>query len=140
MAHHDHIHSVMTSNPRTIAQSTSLVDAARLMRDEDTGVLPIVEGERLVGVLTDRDIAIRAVAEGRDPQSTTAGEIASTTLVTVDPHQPVAEAMRLMAAHQVRRIPVTEEDGRLVGIVAQADIALAASDERVGETVAGISE
>ena len=123
-----------------IRSSTSLADAARLMRDEDTGVLPIVDGERLIGVLTDRDITVRAVAEGRDPQSTTAGEIASTTLVTIDPQQTVAEAMRLMSEHQVRRLPVTEEDGRLVGIVSQRDLALGTSDERIGETVSNISE
>src|SRR4051794_6922908 len=97
MARSDSIHDLMTRDPRTIERSTLLSDAARLMGDEDTGVLPIVEGERLIGVLTDRDITIRAVAEGRDPQSTTAGEIASTTLVTIDPQQTIDEAMRLMS-------------------------------------------
>jgi CBS domain-containing protein len=130
----------MTRNPRTIERSTSLADAASLMRDEDTGVVPIVESERLVGVLTDRDIAIRAVAEGRDPQKTNAGEIASTKLVTIDPQQSIDEAMRLMSQHQVRRLPVTEEDGKLVGIVSQADLALHVSDERIGETVSNISQ
>jgi CBS domain-containing protein len=138
MTHHS-ISELMTRNPRTIERSTSLTEAARLMKSEDTGVLPIAEGDRLVGVLTDRDIAVRAVAEGRDANSTTAGDIASTTLVTIDPQQSIDEAMRLMSEHQVRRLPVCEEDGRLVGMISQADIARAASDERVGETVSNIS-
>jgi CBS domain-containing protein len=140
LASSDSIRDLMTRNPRTIERSTSLAEAARLMRDEDTGVLPIVDGDRLVGVLTDRDIAIRAVGEGRDPSSTSAGDIASTTLVTIDPQQSIDEAMRLMSEHQVRRLPVTEEDGRLVGIVSQADFARHASDERIGETVSNISQ
>lgn len=141
MTHHNHaVGELMTRNPRTIERSTSLAEAAKLMKAEDTGVLPIAEGDRLVGVLTDRDIAIRAVAEGRDAKSTTAGDIASTTLVTIDPQQSIDEAMRLMSQHQVRRLPVCEEDGRLVGMLSQADIARVASDERIGETVSNISQ
>ena len=129
----------MTTHPRTVQGSTTVVEAARVMRDEDTGIVPIVEGDRLVGVVTDRDIAIRVVAEGKDPQSTTVGEIASSNLVTIDPDQDLDEALQLMAEHQVRRLPVCEDDGRLVGIVAQADIARSSSEERTGRTVEEIS-
>jgi CBS domain-containing protein len=101
--------------------------------------LPIVEGERLVGMLTDRDITVRVVAEGMDPQSTTAGDVASRDVVSVDPQQQLDEALRLMAQHQVRRLPVVEEDGRLVGIVAQADVATAGQDARTGQVVEEIS-
>jgi CBS domain-containing protein len=134
------IRDVMTSNPSTIEPSTPLHEAARLMRDQDVGSLPIVEGDRLFGMLTDRDIAIRAVAEGKDATSTTAQEIASRQVVTVDPEQSLDEALRLMASHQVRRLPVCEEDGRLVGIVAQADAAMQGDERQVGRTVEEISK
>jgi len=130
----------MTPNPRTIEPSTPIVEAAKLMRDEDVGPVPIVESGRVVGILTDRDIAVRVVAEGKDPQSKTAGEIASKQLVTIDPDQTIDEAARLMAQHQVRRLPVCEEDGRLVGIVAQADVALVGEDAQTGEVVQQISQ
>jgi CBS domain-containing protein len=91
-------------------------------------------------MVTDRDIAIRVVAEGKDPQSTTVREVASTDLVTVDPEQDLDEALRLMAQHQVRRLPVVEEDGRLVGVLAQADIAREGDDKQTGQVVQEISE
>jgi len=129
----------MTPNPTSVEASTSVADAAKLMRDEDVGLLPISSGDRLEGTVTDRDIAIRVVAEGRDPQATAVREIASTDLVTVDPKQDVDEAVRLMAQHQVRRLPVVEEGGRLVGIVAQADIAEQGDDSQTGQLVQEIS-
>jgi CBS domain-containing protein len=134
------IREVMSSNPSAIEADKPVADAAKLMRDEDVGLAPVVEGDRLVGTLTDRDIAIRVVAEGRDPQSTTVREVASTDLVTVDPEQDLDEAVRLMAQHQVRRLPVVEEDGRLVGVVAQADVARQADDRQTGEVVERISQ
>jgi CBS domain-containing protein len=134
-----HISEFMTSELRTIDADKSVAYAAKMLRDEDVGLAPIVEGDRLVGTLTDRDIAIRVVAEGRDPDSTTAREVASTELVTLDPQQDLDEALRLMAEHQVRRLPVVEEDGRLVGIVAQADIARQQNDAKTGEVVEQIS-
>ncbi|HET7568857.1 MAG TPA: CBS domain-containing protein [Gaiellaceae bacterium] len=132
------INEVMTHDPRTVEPETPVSEAARLMRDDDVGIVPVVEGDRLVGTVTDRDIAVRVVAEGRTG-ITKVGEIASREIVTIDPQQDVDEAMRLMAEHQVRRLPVCEEDGRLVGIVAQADVARHASEERTGETVERIS-
>jgi CBS domain-containing protein len=114
------------------------VDAAKLIRGEDAGIAPIVDGERLVGVVTDRDIAIRVVAEGKDPSTTKVEEIASGNLVTVEPGQDLDDALRLMAQHQVRRLPVVES-GKLVGIVAQADVARHADAERTGEVVEEIS-
>jgi CBS domain-containing protein len=131
----------MTTNPQTVEPSTPIVEVARVMRDADVGPVPVVEGDRLVGLITDRDIVVRVVADGNDPSSTTVGEIMSTDLVTVDPDQPLDEALRLMAAHQVRRLPVTEEDGRPVGIVAQADIARELGDDRAtGQVVEEISQ
>ena len=140
MTHHQSVKELMTENPRSVSADQTVVDAARIMRDEDAGLVPVVEGERLVGTLTDRDIAIRVVAEGRDPESTNVREVASTDLVTIDPQQDLSEALRLMAQHQVRRLPVVEEDGRLVGILAQADVARHADEEQVGEVVEQISQ
>jgi CBS domain-containing protein len=132
------VKDAMTSSPRTVESSTSIVEAARMMHDEDVGSLPIVEGGRLQAIVTDRDIAIRAVAEKR--LDATVGEIASKELVTVDPDQPLEEAARLMAEHQVRRLPVCEEDGRLVGVLAQADVAKhLGQDARTGQMVEEIS-
>jgi CBS domain-containing protein len=137
MSHHM-VRDAMTANPTTIEPGTPIQEAARLMRDEDTGALPIVEGERLIGMITDRDITIRAVSEGR--LDATVGELASKDVVSIDPQQPLEEAGRLMAQHQVRRLPVCEEDGRLVGILAQADLAASGHDELTGEVVQQISQ
>jgi CBS domain-containing protein len=133
------VKDVMTSNPTTVQSDATVVEAARIMRDEDAGIVPVVENEQLSGTVTDRDIAVRVVAEGRDPESTTVREIASTDVVSVEPQQELSEALRLMAEHQVRRLPVVEND-RLVGIVAQADVARESDDMQTGELVEEISE
>jgi CBS domain-containing protein len=134
------IKEVMTPSPTTVEPDASVVDAARNMRERDTGIVPVVEDGKLIGTVTDRDIVVRLIAEGRDPGSATVREIASTDLVTVDPQQELDEGLRLMAQHKVRRLPVVEEDGRLVGIVSQADVARQEDDARTGEVVEQISE
>jgi CBS domain-containing protein len=134
------IRDLMTENPCTIDADKPVAYAAQMMRDEDVGLAPIVEGKKLIGTLTDRDIAIRVVAEGKDPQTTTVRDVATTRLVTIDPEQDLDEALKLMAQNQVRRLPVVEEDGRLAGVVAQADVARYASDTQTGEVVEEISK
>ena len=134
------VRDAMTSNPMTIEPGRPVADAARIMKDADTGIVPVVDGARLVGTITDRDIAIRVVAEGKDPQATKVDEVASREIVTVDPEQNLDEALRLMAQHQVRRLPVVEEDGRPVGILSQADVARAGDDAETGRVVQEISE
>ena len=116
------IRELMTVRPRSVKVGDSIVEAAKLMKGEDSGIAPILDGTRLVGVVTDRDIAIRVVAEGRDPKTTRVEEIASTNLITVDPDQDLDDALRLMARNDIWRLPVVEEDGSLVGLVAQADV------------------
>jgi CBS domain-containing protein len=133
------VREAMTPGVRTVSPSQSLAEAAALMKSEDVGSVPVVEEGRLAGILTDRDIVIRAVAERQDPQTVKVDEIASGELVTVEPEQDLDEALTLMARHQVRRLPVVEE-GRLVGMLAQADIALEAKEKKVGETVEEISQ
>lgn len=134
------IRQLMTVRPRTVKVGDSIVEAAKVMRGEDSGIVPIVDGDRLVGVLTDRDIVTRVIAAEKDPKLVKVEEIASQNLVTVDPDQGLDEALRLMAHHQVRRLPVVEEDGKLIGIVAQADVARHAALNGVGEVVRAISE
>jgi CBS domain-containing protein len=132
------IRDVMTPNPTTCKPQASVVDAAKVMAQEDVGSIPIAEGDRLGGVVTDRDIVIRVVAEGRDAQSVTVGEIASRDLVTVSPDDDLDRALELMAENQVRRLPVIEGD-KLCGIVAQRDIALQGADRETGQVVEQIS-
>ena len=134
------IQDVMTSNPCAIDANQPVSYAAKMMKDEDVGLAPIVEGDRLVGALTDRDITVRVVAEGKDPQTVKVREVASTDVITVDPQQDLDEALRLMAQHQVRRLPVVEEDGRLVGVLAQADVAQEAGAAETGRMVERISK
>jgi len=130
---------IMTSSVRTASREMSLTEVAALMRDGDMGALPVVEGERLVGIVTDRDIVVRAIAEGKDA-STEIGDVMTTEIYSVKPDDFVFEAIRLMGDKQVRRVPIVNESGALVGIIAMADIALETEDEReIAETLEEIS-
>lgn len=130
---------IMTKNVRTATGETSLRDLATMMRDGDMGAVPIIDGERLVGIVTDRDIVVRAVSNGKGPDST-ASEAMTSELFTVKPDEFVFEAVRLMGEKQVRRVPVVNEDGSLAGIIAMADVALEMEDEReIAETMEEIS-
>ena len=120
---------IMTSDVRTATRDMSLQDAARLMRDGDMGSVPVVEDGKLVGIVTDRDIVVRSIAEGRD-SSSPVGEAMTTEIFSVKPDDFVFEAIRLMGDKQVRRLPVVDADGRLAGIIAIADVALETEDER----------
>ena len=130
----------MVSSVVTLEPGTCVVDAAKRMIQQEKGPLPIVEGERPVAIVTDRDIIAHVVAEGRDPKSTTVDDIASYELVTIGPEQDVEEARRLMDEYQLDRVLVVEDD-RLVGIISEADIR---SDEGplggVTDTVGGVTE
>jgi CBS domain-containing protein len=133
------VRDAMTEDPRSIGASASVVEAARVMREEHIGSLPVTDDDQLVGMVTDRDITTRVVAESADPKMTSVGDVYSRDLISVEPDKDLAEALRLMARHQVRRLPVVE-NGRLVGIVAQADIALGENEKKTGELVEAISE
>jgi len=133
------ISDLMTPNPCAIEADKPVAHAAKMMKEENVGLAPVVDGDRLVGTLTDRDIVTRVVAEGKDPQTVPVREVASTDVVTIDPQQDLDEALRLMASNQVRRLLV-EEDGRLVGVVAQADIAREGKEKQTGELVEEISK
>jgi CBS domain-containing protein len=134
-----HIREVMTPGPETIQADRPVAEAAKLMGEIDAGMIPVMENGNLHGTITDRDIALRIVAEGKDPQSTTVREIASIDIVTIEPDRDISEALQLMAKHQVRRLPVVE-DGRLVGVLAQADVAREGDEKAVGHAVEEISK
>ena len=134
------IREVMTTDVRLVDPNTTLKDAAQMMRDGDFGILPVGANDRLVGTITDRDIAIRAVAEGKDPNSTTVGEVMSEGIHYCFEDQEVEEAARLMSEAQVRRLPVLNRDKRLVGIVALADLAAGSrATGPAGEALTGVS-
>ena len=133
------VQDVMTPNPRTVGPDDTLQTVAKIMREEDTGVVPVVDDGRVVGVVTDRDIVIRAVAEG--DYECTVDDIVSDDVICANPRMTTAEAAELMAEHQIRRLPVTDEEDRLVGIVSLGDLAVKEGrDSRMGETLENISE
>jgi CBS domain-containing protein len=129
---------VMTQRPRAVTPQTPLDEVAQVMESDDVGAVPLVEGDRLVGIVTDRDIVVRAIAKGKDPKGMPASEVSSRELVTVHPDDDLSDALELMARHQVRRLAVTDDE-RLVGVVSQADVALQAKDKKTGEVVESIS-
>jgi CBS domain-containing protein len=133
------IRDLMTENPSTCESSTPVVEAAKVMAREDVGPIPVVESGRLTGLVTDRDLVVRVLAEGRDPQRTTVGEIATGEVVSISPDASLDEALKVLASNQVRRLPVVDGD-RLVGIVAQADVARHADEVQTGEVVEEISK
>ena len=130
---------IMTSNVQTATRDMALREVAVLMRDGDMGSIPVVEDGKLVGIVTDRDIVVRAIADGKDT-STAVGEAMTTEIFSVRPDDFVFEAIRMMGDKQVRRIPVVDENGALAGIIAMADVALEREDEReIAETLEEIS-
>lgn len=130
---------IMSKNVRTASSEMTLRAVAELMREGDMGAVPVVSGGKLIGIVTDRDIVVRVVAEGKDT-STPVAEAMTKELFTVKPDDFVFEAIRLMGDKQVRRIPVINENGDLAGIIAMADVALETEDEReIAETLEEIS-
>lgn len=130
----------MTTGVDAVSPSQPVRDAAQLMKIGNFGSVPVVEGGRVIGMLTDRDIVVQAVAEGLDPNTVQVGEIASTGPVTVSADEDLDEALTLMARHKVRRLPVVGDGNKLVGVLSQADVALEAKEKQTGEVVREISQ
>jgi CBS domain-containing protein len=131
---------IMTQGPECIGEYDTLLQAARKMRDFEVGALPICgEGEELKGIITDRDIVIRCLAEDRDPGSVTAGSFALGPAVTVGVDDPLEDVLATMAENQVRRLPVVDGD-RLVGIISESDIAQNAPAQDVADTIDAVTE
>jgi CBS domain-containing protein len=137
--HASTVREAMTASPRTISKDATVVDAARLMITENVGSLPVVKGSELVGIVTDRDLVVEVLAKDLDPNKTLVADVCSEEPTVASPEEPLDSALQRMASEQVRRLPVVE-DGRVVGILAQADIAREAEPEATGEMVEEISE
>jgi len=130
---------VMTGDAQCIGENDSVTDAARRLAELDVGAMPICgEDDRLKGMVTDRDIVVKVLAQGRDPASTKAGELGEGKPVTIGADDSIEETIRTMKDHKVRRLPVIDGH-RLIGIVSQADVARAADEQEVGELVEAIS-
>jgi len=138
------IHDIMTKDPSCVTADASVRDAAQVMKTEDVGIVPVIEGQsgrRLVGVVTDRDIAIRCIAEGKDGTCRVRDVMSTSDLATCREGDDVDNLMNAMRSEKVRRIPIVDERGSLVGIVSQADVLRKTQDtNRAGETVERISE
>lgn len=134
------VRDIMTRDVLSVEPDTTLKDAAQLLKNEDIGSVPVVEGRKIAGILTDRDIAIRAVAEGRDAGSTRVSEVMSKDVVTVREDADLQEAERLMHDHQLRRLPVMNAQSELVGYLAMAKVARTESPEQAGKVLQGVSQ
>lgn len=133
------VRDAMTPGVQSVGPDETVAAAAAAMAENDVGALPVVKGAKLVGMVTDRDIVMRAVARGADTETLTVGEVASGAIHTVDPDEDLEQALQRMAEHQVRRLPVVEH-GELVGILAQADVAIVAKERQAGEMLEEISQ
>lgn len=132
---------IMTKNPETAQVMDSIMDVASMMKELNVGFMPVLDGDNLVGCVTDRDITIRAVAEGMDIQNASIGEIMSTDLHTATPDMSVDEAANIMEEFQIRRLPILNENNMLIGVVSLGDIAVRTKDlEEAGEILEEISE
>ncbi|MEU6523408.1 CBS domain-containing protein [Streptomyces sp. NPDC046924] len=119
-----HVSEVMTSVPVTVEPQASVTSVARMMRDEDVGAVLVTEGERLRGLVSDRDLVVRALAGGGDPNQTTVAEACSEDLVTVGPDDDLTLVVQVMREHAIRRVPVVDDDQHAVGIVSLGDLAI----------------
>lgn len=133
------VRDIMTVRPVTADLATPLRDVAKRMCDFKCGEIPITEGKRLVGVVTDRDIACRAVALGKDPATTTVAEVMTKTPATIAPDEPLNDAIRLMEDLQVRRLPVVDDDGAVIGIISMTDVSLYAPRRKAGMLLREVS-
>jgi CBS domain-containing protein len=129
------VEEIMTRDPRTVNASDTIVDAARVMNESDIGDVIVVDGEQIQCIVTDRDIVVRAIAEGRDPQSTSVSDVCTPSLETIEPKASVDDALRKMREADIRRLPVVQ-DGRPVGIVSLGDLAV---EREPDSTLADIS-
>lgn len=136
-----HVGDFMTLNPECVTEKDSIQDVARIMAQKDTGVVPVVDGKRIIGMITDRDIVVRLVAEGKDPVGARVNEAMTKSVRSVKEDTPVNEVLNLMSSAQIRRIPVVNAANELVGIVSIGDIATDTNQTgKVGKAVEEISE
>ena len=132
------VSDVMTTGVETVRPDQQARDAARFMLQADTGSIPVTEGERLIGIITDRDIAVRGVALGYGPE-TPVSELMTSGVVSAHADDPIEEAARKMGEAQVRRLPVIDDDARLVGVVSLGDLARETDEDTAGQALEGVS-
>jgi CBS domain-containing protein len=141
MSQDQRVREVMTPDPQSVSEQDSVIDAARIMQRADTGVVPVVDGKKIVGMITDRDIVVRLVAEGKDLKQARVNEAMTKIVRKVSEDAPVDDVVELMSNAQIRRVPVVNKNDELVGIVSLADLATETRQTaKVGKTVEEISE
>ena len=135
------VREVMTPNPKTVTGTDTVVQAARIMRDQNAGVVPVVEGKKVVGLVTDRDIVVRAIADGKDANKTHVKDVMSKDIRTVKEETLVSQALDLMSKSDIRRLPVVNQNDELVGIISIGDLAAKTNqDDKIGKAVENISQ
>ena len=135
------VRDVMTSNPECVTERDGIQEVARIMKEEDTGVVPVVDGKKVIGLITDRDIVVRGLAEGRDLSNMKVNELMTKHVRAVHEDTPISEVLDLMSSAEIRRVPVINGNNELVGIVSMGDIATnTKQDSKVGQTIENISE
>lgn len=141
MAQQKNVRDVMTANPECVGGNDSLRDVARIMKDQDTGIVPVVDGKTIIGLITDRDIVVRGLAEGKNLESARATDVMTTSIRTVREDSTVNDALTLMTTAEIRRVPVVNNRNEIVGILSLGDIASEGNqDGKVGKAVEDISE
>ncbi len=135
------VRDVMTPNPASVSEKDSIKRVAEIMKREDAGVVPVVDGRKVIGIITDRDIVVRLIAEGKDPSDAKVNDAMSKQVRAVKEDTPINEVLQLMSREQIRRVPVTNNNNELIGIVSIGDIASDSKETvKVGRTVEDISE
>jgi CBS domain-containing protein len=135
------VRDVMTRNPQCVSEKDNVRDAARIMKDQDTGVVPVVDGKKIVGMITDRDIVIRCVAAGKNPLEAKVKDVMSAGVRKVKEDATINEVLTMMSSAEIRRVPVVDGNDEIIGIVSMADIATEGNqDGQVGQTVERISQ
>lgn len=142
MAQNDRkVRDIMTPDPACVSEKDNIREVARIMAREDTGVVPVVEGKKVIGMITDRDIVVRLVAEGKDPSNASVKEAMTRNVRAVKEDSSVSDVLDVMSKSQVRRVPVVNDRDEIVGIVSMGDVAEKTNqDDKVGKTVENISE
>jgi CBS domain-containing protein len=136
-----HVRDVMTANPECVSEKDSIRDVARIMRDEDTGIVPVVDGKKIIGLITDRDIVVRGLAEGKDLGNARVNDFMTKQVRSVREDDSVNDALQLMTGAEIRRVPVVNRNDEIVGIVSLGDIASDSKQPgKVGKAVEDISE
>jgi CBS domain-containing protein len=136
-----HARDVMTRNPECVSERDSIRDVARIMKDTDTGVVPVVEGRKIVGLITDRDIVVRGLADGKDLTSASVGDVMTRQVKSVREETPIDEVLNVMTSAEIRRVTVVNANNELVGIVSIGDISKhTRQDNQVGKAIEDISQ